>query len=293
MGHITAIQTNSSDDIDSNLTKLSDCIVEACGAGPDHGSDFDRSPERDGRKQDETGDRVIVLPECFGLMPSSIAQLLQCAEMDCDGKIQNFLSETALGNNIWIVGGSVPMRSADPEKITNSLLVYNNHGERVARYDKIFLFDVSLASGERYCESDYTLPGNRCDVIDTPVGRMGLSVCYDLRFPELYRRLVQKGAEILVVPSAFAHTTGQDHWMPLLKARAIENSCYVVAPAQYGEHNKKRKTWGHTVIIDPWGNTAAELETGWGSVHSRINLEALSRIRKQLPSLQHCRFDLF
>ena len=279
MGTVIAIQTNSGDDIDRNLTALAKHISRAC--------------HPDGRQQDDAGNQVVVLPECFGLMPSGISRLLQCAEKDGKGKIQDFLSRTAHENNVWILGGSVPMRSADPEKITNSLLVYDNHGERVARYDKIFLFDVSLAGGEHYHESDYTLPGSRIEVVDTPAGKIGLSVCYDLRFPELYRRLVQRGAEILVVPSAFAYTTGKDHWMPLLRARAIENSCYVVAPAQFGQHNKKRKTWGHTVIIDPWGNIVAELKTGWGSVHSKIDREQLYRIRQQLPSLSHCRFDLF
>ena len=280
MGAVIAIQTNSGDDIDRNLTALAEHIARAC------------QPEN--RRRDEAdNNQVVVLPECFGLMPSGITQLLQCAETDGEGKIQEFLSRTAKQNNVWIFGGSVPLRSTDPGKITNSLLVYNNHGERVARYDKIFLFDVSLASGERYCESDYTLPGNRLEVVDTPAGKIGLSICYDLRFPELYRQLVQRGAEILVAPSAFAHTTGKDHWMPLLRARAIENSCYVVAPAQYGQHNKKRKTWGHTVIIDPWGNTVAELKTGWGSVHSQIDPEQLRLVRQQLPSLRHCRFDLF
>ncbi len=279
MGAIIAIQTNSGDDIDRNLAALTEHIARACQPGRE--------------RLDETGSQVVVLPECFGLMPSSVAQLLQCAEPDGEGKIQEFLSRIAKQYDIWILGGSVPMRSSDPGKIANSLLVYDNHGQRVARYDKIFLFDVSLANGERYCESDYTLPGDRLEVVDTPAGRIGLSICYDLRFPELYRQLVRRGAEILVVPSAFAHTTGKDHWMPLLRARAIENSCYVVAPAQYGQHNKKRKTWGHTVIIDPWGNTAAELETGWGSVYSRIDPEQLRLVRQQLPSRANCRFDLF
>ncbi len=279
MGAVIAIQANSGDDIDHNLSALTEQIARACRV--------------DNGQQGEEDSPVVVLPECFALMPSSITRLLQCAETDGDGKIQEFLSCAATDNNAWILGGSVPLRSTDPGKITNSLLVYDNHGQRAARYDKIFLFDVSLSSGERYCESDYTVPGNRLEVVDTPAGKIGLSICYDLRFPELYRRLVQKGAEILVVPSAFAHTTGKDHWMPLLRARAIENSCYVVAPAQYGQHNRKRTTWGHTVIIDPWGNTIAELKTGWGSVRSRVNPAKLRLVRQRLPSLQHRRFDLF
>ena len=209
------------------------------------------------------------------------------------GVIQEFLEQRSRELNTWIIAGSVPLKTADPNKVSNSLLVYDRQGEQVARYDKIFMFDVSLASGESYRESDYTRPGTSCEMVDTPVGKVGLSICYDLRFPEIYRKLVDLGAEVLVVPSAFSPTTGPGHWLPLLKARAIENSCFVVAPAQSGTHNGRRKTWGHTVIIDPWGEVISELETGWGVITADIDPERLQDVRRQLPSLEHRRPDLF
>jgi nitrilase len=268
---ITAVQTNSSDNIDHNLVVAETHIVQAS----------------------KQGSELIVLPECFALMQKSRSQLLQCAEMDGSGKIQEFLSATAKANKVWIIGGSVPMQSGAADKVTNSLLVYDEEGSRVARYDKIFLFDVALASGERYCESDYTIPGSSIAVIDSPVGKIGLSICYDVRFPELYRTLTHMGAQLLIVPSAFSCTTGQDHWLPLLRARAIENACYVVAPAQTGIHSNGRKTWGHTVIIDPWGKVLAEMKSEPGIVSADIDLNKLVGIREQLPSLLHCRPELF
>jgi len=271
MTRIAAVQTNSSDDIDHNLDVAENHITEAAKQGSD----------------------LIVLPECFAFMQKSRSQLLQNAEVDGQGKIQKFLSDTANANNVWIIGGSVPLESNTPDKVANALLVYDNRGNRVARYDKIYLFDVSLASGERYCESDYTQPGDKIEVIDSPAGKIGLSICYDLRFPELYRRLAHLGAQVLVVPSAFSYTTGQSHWLPLLRARAIENTCFVIAPAQSGIHSSGRKTWGHTVIIDPWGKVMAEMKTESGFVSADIDLNRLMNIREQLPSLLHCRPELF
>lgn len=286
MPRIVAIQTNSSDDIDHNLAIVANYIIQA-------------------RQQ---GCELIVLPECFGFMQNSRQQLLQCAEEDGRGKIQDFLSATAKRHNVWIIGGSVPLKSDQPNKVTNTLLAYDNNGNRVARYDKIFLFDVTLSSEERYCESDYTKPGSSFEVMDSPLGKIGLSICYDLRFPELYRTLAQRGAQILVVPAAFSYTTGRSHWLPLLKARAIENGCFVVAAAQTGTHRREhghsnkdnnergygmRKTWGHTVIIDPWGEVLAEMKSDCGIVGAEINLSKLHDTRRQLPCRQHLRPDLF
>lgn len=275
MSKIAAIQTNASDDIEQNLANAQQQIAFA-------------------KKQ---GAELIVLPECFGLMQSSRQQLLQCAEVDGAGTIQDFLSALSNSQNVWLIGGSVALKSNNPNKVTNTLLAYDNNGNRVARYDKIFLFDVTLSSDESYCESDYTEPGNSLQVMDSPLGKIGLSICYDLRFPEMYRKLTQRGAEILVVPAAFSHSTGQSHWLPLLQARAIENGCFVVAPAQTGLHNSARKTarktWGHTVIIDPWGKVLDELQSECGVVIAEIDLDRLQRIREQLPSLKHCRPDLF
>jgi len=278
MVSIAAIQASSSDDIDSNLSQIEALIETAVG---------------NGGQDDQSVCKMIVLPECFGFMQSSITQLLSVSESEGDGKIQGFLSQISRKYNIWIIGGSIPLKSTDKNRVTNTQLVYDDQGNQVARYDKIFLFDVSLDNGESYRESDYTMAGNKQRVIDSPAGKVGLSICYDLRFPELYRQLTDQGAEVLVVPSAFAFTTGRDHWLPLLQARAIENFCYLVAPAQFGVHNNKRKTWGHTVIIDPWGKVINQIDTGWGCICAEIDLWYLRNARKQLPSLDHRRKDLF
>ncbi len=281
MPKIVAIQTNSSDNIVRNLT-----LVE-----------YDIGHAR------EQGGELIVLPECFALMQRSREQLLQCAEDDGHGQIQDFLSATAKRHDVWIIGGSLPLKSDHPNKVTNTALAYDNNGNRVARYDKIFLFDVTLSSKERYFESDYTKPGNSFTVIDSPLGKIGFSICYDLRFPELYHRLADLGAQILVVPAAFSDTTGRSHWLPLLKARAIENGCFVVAAAQTGIHQRRqgqehggygmRKTWGHTVIINPWGEILAEMESDCGLIVADIDLSQLHDIRRQIPCRQHCRPNLF
>ena len=268
---IAAIQTSSGDDIHANLNTCYGLLSRAV----------------------DDGARVCVLPECFGFMQRHRAQLHEHAEKYGQGPIQDFLAKTASDLDTWIVAGSLPLRSSSAGKVFNTLLVYNSEGEAVARYDKIFLFDVELSPSERYFESDYTASGDSILAVESPAGCIGLSICYDLRFPELYRALADQGAEILVVPSAFAVTTGADHWLPLLTARAIENTCYVVAPAQVGTHNGKRKTWGHTLIIDPWGRIVSELEDGQGVITGRIDRELLAKVRASLPSLSHRRPDLF
>ncbi len=271
MALLSAVQTSSSDDVSGNLAIAGEAIEQAS----------------------RQGCALVVLPECFAFMQRSRRQLLDTAEPYGHGLIQDTLSSLSRKFGLWIIAGSVPLQSGDPDKVSNSLLVYDAAGTCIQRYDKIFLFDVNLQNGERYFESDYTQAGNQLAVVDSPVGRIGLSICYDLRFPEVYRKLVTMGAQVLVVPSAFSRTTGKDHWLPLLQARAIENSCYVVAPAQTGIHNGKRKTWGHTVIIDPWGKVMSELAHGPGFVNADIDLEKLAAVRAQLPSLHHIRPDLF
>jgi predicted amidohydrolase len=271
MPRIGAIQTNSSDNIADNLSKIEIQIAQCV----------------------EQGTSLVVLPECFAFMQSDRKQLLDTAETIGVGQMQDSVSELAQKYSVWIIAGSLPLRSSCEGKVTNTLIVFDNQGQQVVRYNKIFLFDIRLNDKEEYKESSYTEAGNEVAVVETPVGKIGLSICYDLRFPELYRKLSQLGAQLLVVPSAFAATTGKDHWLPLLQARAIENSCYVVAPAQFGVHNERRKTWGHTVIIDPWGTVLSEIESGWGSISTEIDLFSLKNIRKQLPSLEHVRTDLF
>jgi len=268
---IAIVQINSGDDIDRNLHKVEAYVCSAA----------------------EQGARMIFLPECFALMQSGRAQLRSAAEEEGSGKIQDFLSRISVQRNVWIFAGSLPLKTDAPSLVANSLLVYDDRGERVARYDKIHLFDVVLSAEEKYLESAYTKPGASVQVIDTPAGRTGLSICYDLRFPEMYRKLSEMGAEILVVPSAFSYTTGQSHWSPLLTARAVENTCYVIAPAQVGLHAGDRRTYGHSLAIDPWGNKILEVEEQCGAFIAEIDLFALHRIRKKMPSLSHRQPQLF
>lgn len=270
MPTIAAIQTNASATVAENLARCTPYLAAA-------------------RAHDAA---VVVLPECFGFMPGNQQQLWAGAESPGDGEIQHFISATAKQHGMWIIAGSVALRTHDEPRVTNSSLVYDADGCCRARYDKIFLFDVALANGECYRESDYTAAGHLPVTVESPVGVIGLSICYDLRFPELYRRLTHLGAQILTIPAAFLATTGQHHWLPLLRARAIENTCYVVAPAQFGTHADGRKTWGHSLIIDPWGTVIAEKTNGWGLIHSPIDHHHLTQTRTQLPSLRHRRDDV-
>jgi len=239
------------------------------------------------------GASVVVLPENFSVMPATEADRLAFAEIDGDGPVQAFLSEQAQRHGIWVVGGTAPIRSDDGGRVKATCLVFDDAGRRVARYQKIHLFDVQVSESETYRESDAFEPGgvdeNNLVCVDTPAGRLGLTVCYDLRFPELYRRLSDAGAEIVSVPSAFTATTGQAHWEPLLRARAIENQFFVVAPGQWGRHASGRETHGHSIIIDPWGRTLAEQTSGDGTVIADIDLDVLSDIRRRFPTLAHRR----
>ena len=268
---IAAVQMTSGDDIDRNLGMAAG-YVETAAAG---------------------GAEVVVLPECFALMAKNARQLRDCAEVCGAGKIQDFLAELSRHTGIWIVAGSLPLRSDDPARVFNALLVYDAHGRKVARYDKIHLFDVALPDGEKHRESEYTVGGSRCVVHDTPAGVMGLSVCYDLRFPEVYRKLSALGATSMAVPSAFTVSTGEAHWLPLLRARAIENGCYIIAPAQVGAHSNGRRTYGHSLVIDPWGKVLAERIVRPGVLFAELDHGTIQRIRAQLPSLSHRRSDLF
>lgn len=267
---IAAVQTTSGDDVDENLAAAADHVETARGLGA----------------------RLVVLPECFALMTRSTRQLRQCAEIHGEGKIQHFMAQLARRTGLWIIAGSVPIRSDDPARVFNTLLVYDEAGENVARYDKIHLFDAELP-GESHQESAYTRAGNRWVVQDTPAGVVGLTVCYDLRFAEIYRKLAALGATIMVVPSAFTVPTGAAHWKPLLRARAIENCCYVIAPAQVGHHPGGRRTYGHSLIIDPWGKVMAQRKATAGVLLAEIDNDRLAQVRAQLPCLSHRRLDLF
>jgi nitrilase len=189
---------------------------------------------------------------------------------------------------VWIIAGSVPIANAPGERISQSCLVYDEHGERAARYDKIHLFDVDLPERQEcYRESAHMAPGRSVVALDTPAGRLGLSICYDLRFPELYRQLQAAGAQWLVVPAAFTAATGEAHWEPLLRARAIENLCFVVASGQWGEHANGRHTFGHSMIIDYWGRVLARQESGEGVISAALDLAAQTEARRNFPALDH------
>ena len=230
------------------------------------------------------GSKLVVLPEYFALMGMKETDKVYIAEEDGKGPIQEFLAKQAKKHKIWLIGGSVPLRADTPGKVFNSCLVYDDKGKRAGRYDKIHLFQLEMGP-ERYREANTIQPGSDVVVVDSPFGRIGLSVCYDLRFPELYRAMGP--IDILVVPAAFTATTGRAHWEPLLRARAIENLCYVVAAAQGGYHLSGRETHGHSMIIDPWGVVLDELPRGSGMVTANINREYLKQLRDGLPALEH------
>lgn len=236
----------------------------------------------------ERGAKVVGLPENFAFL-GGLSMRMKKADSIAE-EVPQFLSETAQEFKVYIMGGSYPV-AAGNGKVFNHSPFYTPDGEEVGSYNKIHLFDVDLEDDESYRESDYVQAGDLETVIyeSDEIGNWGLSVCYDLRFPELYRKLVAGGAEILSIPSAFTYTTGQDHWRPLLRARAIENISYVFAPAQTGLHGKNRKTWGHAMIIDPWGNVLADAGQEPGIAVAEINPNKIQQVRSQIPSLTHRR----
>ncbi len=236
------------------------------------------------------GARLVVLPENFAFMGARCHDLLEIREEDQDGPIQHFLSQLAQRLGLWLVGGTVPLATADENKVRAACLVIDDQGKRVARYDKMHLFDARLVqTGEHYVESETIEPGDRPCVVETPFGRLGLAVCYDLRFPELFRALVDQGMELLALPAAFTAMTGEAHWELLLRARAIENLSFVLAAAQGGFHISGRQTWGHSMIVDPWGTKLAEQTSGNGPVLAEIDRSFQEATRHNFPSLDHRR----
>jgi len=230
------------------------------------------------------GARLVALPEYFAIMGMKDHDKVSVREEAGRGPIQQFLSDTAKRHKIWLVGGSVPLVAEAEDKVRNSSLVFDDRGKLVARYDKIHLFGFSMGK-EQYSEDRTIEPGRDVKVVDTPFGRLGLSICYDLRFPELYRSM--KDVDIILVPSAFTETTGKAHWETLIRARAIENLAYVLAPAQGGYHLNGRETHGDSMIVDPWGVVLDRLPRGAGVVVAGINLEYVRRLRNSLPALTH------
>ena len=263
---VAAVQMCSGSDRDANLATAARLLAQAAGEGA----------------------RVAVLPENFAMMARHDAERRAIAEADGLGVIQQFLARTAQDLKLWIVGGTIPIHAPEDGRLAAACVVYDERGARVARYDKIHLFDVDLPGPkESYRESAYMRPGGKIVVLDTPAGRLGLSVCYDMRFPELYRALQAEGAQWFSIPSAFTVPTGRAHWETLLRARAIENLCYVVASGQCGTHPNGRDTWGHSLIADYWGAVSAELAEGEGVVCAPIDLAAQAETRAKFPALQH------
>ena len=232
------------------------------------------------------GAQLVLLPEYWPIMGLHEADKIALAEQPEIGPIQRCMADLARQHSIWIIGGTLPMAANEAGKIRNSTLVYNPAGECVVRYDKMHLFSFSRGD-EAYDEARTIAPGGEVVTFEAPFGRVGLSVCYDLRFPELYRALGQ--CALIVVPAAFTYTTGQAHWELLLRARAIENQCYVLAAAQGGQHENGRRTWGHSMLIDPWGEIKAVLAEGEGVVCGHLDLAFLESVRVSLPALQHRR----
>jgi nitrilase len=240
------------------------------------------------REAKEAGAEVACLPENFCFIGLKDADKLGVAEPDGRGPVQAFLSDTARELSMWVLGGTIVLRSEDERRVTNTSLLFDAAGKRVARYDKIHLFDVAIPGREeQYRESNHVAPGRRVVLADTPVGRLGLTVCYDMRFPELYRELVAGGAEWLSMPAAFTVPTGRAHWETLLRARAIENLCYVVAPAQVGTHTSGRETYGDSLIVDYWGQVLARLPKGSGVITAQIDLAREAETRARFPALDN------
>ena len=266
MTRVAAIQLASGPNIEANLLQI----------------------ERLMRKAVKNGSQLIVLPENFALMGIAETDKIRLAERQGEGRIQQFLATQASQLGIWIVGGTIPLQCPVRDKVFAATLVYDDSGRQVARYDKIHLFDVKLMeTGERYDESATIMPGDNICVIDTPFGRLGLAVCYDLRFPEMFRAMLDWGVELVALPAAFTAQTGKAHWEILLRARAIENLIYLVAAGQGGYHVNGRKTYGCSMIVDPWGSVLDRLQQGPGIASAIIDLSYLKAMRRNFPVLEH------
>jgi nitrilase len=236
----------------------------------------------------DKGAALVVLPENFAIMGKEETDKVAVRETDDGGPIQDFLAQQAARHGVWLVGGTIPLAASSENKIRAACLLFDDKGKQAARYDKIHLFDVSVVdSNESYTESETIEAGDRVVVVDTPFGKLGLAVCYDLRFPELFRTMLDQGMEIIALPSAFTAITGKAHWEILVRARAIENLCYVLAAAQGGYHLSGRATYGHSMIVDPWGQVMNELANGSGLVCADMELARLHRVRRTFPCLDH------
>jgi nitrilase len=263
---IAAVQMVSTPDVASNLAAAGRLVAQAAAAGAG----------------------LVSLPEYFCLLGRQDTDKLAQAETPGDGPIQRFLADAARQHGVWLVGGTLPIRAEAGDRVLNSNCVYAPDGTLAARYDKIHLFAFDNGR-ERYDEGRTLQAGSVPAAVQAGPLRVGLSVCYDLRFPELYRALMDPPCDVISVPAAFTHTTGRAHWELLLRARAVENQCYVLAPAQGGTHENGRRTWGHSMVVDPWGEVIAVQPEGEGVVLAEVDGERLAQVRRQLPALAHRR----
>ena len=264
MTQVAAIQMISTPDVATNIATARRLVAEAAAAGAS----------------------LVSLPEYWPIMGLQDTDKVGHAEEEGAGPIQDFMASAAREHGIWLAGGTLPLRSPTAGKVMNTTLVYNPAGERAGRYDKIHLFGFSKGE-ESYDESRTIVPGANVVTFDAPFGKVGLAVCYDLRFPELFRAMGD--CALILVPAAFTYTTGSAHWDILLRARAIENQCYILAAAQGGTHANTRRTWGHSMLIDPWGKIVNVLPEGEGVVSGNIDLAHIDSIRTSLPALKHRR----
>lgn len=269
---VAAVQLSSQEDVTKNLSSVGDLVERAAAAGA----------------------KLVLLPENFAYFGDeagkrAVAESLSTVESSSDGPIARALRRLALTHGVWLVAGGMPERSDDEARPFNTCAVFAPNGEVAARYRKIHLFDVDLGSGGTYRESAATTPGSNAVTVTIPGVSplvLGLSVCYDVRFPELYRELVDRGADLIVVPAAFTQATGKDHWLVLLRARAIESQAYVLAAAQWGRHGE-RLTFGKSCLVDPWGDVISQASEGTGLVLGEIDTTYIGEVRRRLPSLAH------
>ncbi len=264
---IAAIQMVSAPEVAASLEAAGRLVAEAAAAGA----------------------RLVALPENFYLIGRHEGDKVKARERDGAGPIQDFLSASAKKHGVWIVGGTAPIETGEKDRILSACLVFDDGGRRVARYDKMHLFRFDGGDEERYDEARTLQPGARAVALDSPFGRLALSICYDVRFPELYRGLGP--FDVMFVPSAFTVPTGRAHWEILLRARAVENQAYVVAPAQGGLHPSGRRTYGHTMVVDPWGEVLAVRPEGEGVVLAEIDIDRIQEVRRSLPALLNRRLN--
>jgi len=268
MTKIAAVQITTGPDVEKNLQAVEEQVIHAA----------------------QQGAKIVALPEVFACYDSQKYLALGQKEMNALGNLRSCMSRWAKDNDVYLIGGTIPVLDPASSKVYPRCYFYNNQGEEQGYYDKIHLFDVDIADAQgRYRESDMFLSGDEIKVFSTPYGNVGLTICYDLRFPYVFDRLRKAGADIISVVAAFTEATGRAHWQPLLQARAIEQQCYILASNQWGQHDSKRRTYGHSMVISPWGEVLNQLPEGSGIACADIDLEEVKRIRREMPIANHQR----